>query len=194
MDRTPAERDDGARRVSSGSLRALDVLNFFLADVRDGMGPFLGTFLREKSALGRRAGRHRAGGLADRHGAGPDAGGGDRSTGSGGSGWRSGSRRRRSRSAASCSTSCRSRWWSIAAQAEIGAAATFFGRRSRPSPWASSAARAMPRRTGRNEAFNHAGNVVAAALAGGAGVLLRLRCDVLPRRRHGRRQRRRRAR
>ncbi len=29
------------------SLRALDGLNVFLADVRDGMGPFLGTFLRE---------------------------------------------------------------------------------------------------------------------------------------------------
>ncbi len=29
------------------SLRALDGLNFFLADVRDGMGPFLGTFLRD---------------------------------------------------------------------------------------------------------------------------------------------------
>jgi MFS family permease len=35
------------RRPSARSLRALDGLNFFLADVRDGMGPFLGTFLRE---------------------------------------------------------------------------------------------------------------------------------------------------
>src|ERR1700722_1340564 len=33
-------------RPSSASLWALDALNFFLADVRDGMGPFLGTFLR----------------------------------------------------------------------------------------------------------------------------------------------------
>src|SRR5512135_1546789 len=31
----------------STSLRALDALNLFLADARDGMGPFLGTFLRE---------------------------------------------------------------------------------------------------------------------------------------------------
>src|SRR5206468_5631336 len=30
------------------SICALDALNVFLADVRDGMGPFLGTFLREK--------------------------------------------------------------------------------------------------------------------------------------------------
>ena len=39
--------DSHERRPSSTSLRALDGLNFFLADVRDGMGPFLGTFLRE---------------------------------------------------------------------------------------------------------------------------------------------------
>src|SRR5271154_2431024 len=39
--------DNGERYPSTTSLRALDSLNFFLADVRDGMGPFLGTFLRE---------------------------------------------------------------------------------------------------------------------------------------------------
>ena len=39
----PSQSDSRRRRVSS----ALDGLNFFLADVRDGMGPFLGTFLRE---------------------------------------------------------------------------------------------------------------------------------------------------
>src|SRR4051812_43799557 len=33
------------RTPSSLSLRALDALNVFLADVRDGMGPFIGTFL-----------------------------------------------------------------------------------------------------------------------------------------------------
>src|SRR3954470_18581761 len=36
-----------ARSASKTSLRALDGLNVFLADVRDGMGPFLGAFLRE---------------------------------------------------------------------------------------------------------------------------------------------------
>src|SRR5947208_9482589 len=40
----PDPRD---RHPSTTSLRALDALNVFLADVRDGMGPFLGTFLRE---------------------------------------------------------------------------------------------------------------------------------------------------
>ncbi len=39
--------DSEDRQPSSKSLWALDGLNFFLADVRDGMGPFLGTFLRE---------------------------------------------------------------------------------------------------------------------------------------------------
>ena len=30
------------------SLLALNALNFFMADVRDGLGPFLGVFLQEK--------------------------------------------------------------------------------------------------------------------------------------------------
>ena len=51
----------------------LDGLNVFLADVRDGMGPFLGTFLREKHHWD--AGRvYRAGGGTDRNGTGSDAG------------------------------------------------------------------------------------------------------------------------
>ena len=45
IDSPPLDRCN--RRPSSTSLRALDGLNFFLADVRDGMGPFLGTFLRD---------------------------------------------------------------------------------------------------------------------------------------------------
>jgi predicted MFS family arabinose efflux permease len=32
----------------SGSLNALNALNFFMADVRDGLGPFLGVFLQER--------------------------------------------------------------------------------------------------------------------------------------------------
>src|SRR4029079_15232466 len=47
MDQPTAGCGDQSRRVSTRGLRSLDVLNFFLADVRDGMGPFLGTFLRE---------------------------------------------------------------------------------------------------------------------------------------------------
>jgi MFS family permease len=39
--------DSEGLNPSKTSCRALDGLNVFLADVRDGMGPFLGTFLRE---------------------------------------------------------------------------------------------------------------------------------------------------
>ncbi len=45
-DRT--RHDSHQPNPSKTSDRALDSLNVFLADVRDGMGPFLGTFLREK--------------------------------------------------------------------------------------------------------------------------------------------------
>jgi MFS family permease len=41
------EAGSSGGQPSSTSIRALDGLNFFLADVRDGMGPFLGTFLRD---------------------------------------------------------------------------------------------------------------------------------------------------
>src|SRR3954463_4454454 len=40
--------DSRERSPTTTSIRALDGLNVFLADVRDGMGPFLGAFLREK--------------------------------------------------------------------------------------------------------------------------------------------------
>jgi hypothetical protein len=33
----------------STSLQALDAVNFFMADVRDGLGPYLGVFLQEKN-------------------------------------------------------------------------------------------------------------------------------------------------
>jgi hypothetical protein len=32
----------------SSSIAALNALNFFMADVRDGLGPFLGVFLQEQ--------------------------------------------------------------------------------------------------------------------------------------------------
>jgi hypothetical protein len=31
------------------SVQALNATNFFMADVRDGLGPFLGVFLQEKT-------------------------------------------------------------------------------------------------------------------------------------------------
>jgi hypothetical protein len=42
----PPVPDTHERNPSTRSLRALDGLNVFLADVRDGLGPFMGTFLR----------------------------------------------------------------------------------------------------------------------------------------------------
>ena len=40
------ERSKGAaRHPSQQSLRGLDALNFFLADVRDGLGPYLAIYL-----------------------------------------------------------------------------------------------------------------------------------------------------
>jgi hypothetical protein len=41
------------------SLAALDGLNFFLADVQSGLGPFLGIYLLTKTGLERR--QHRSG-------------------------------------------------------------------------------------------------------------------------------------
>jgi hypothetical protein len=42
------------------SLLALNALNFFMADVRDGLGPFLGVFLQEKRCRRPRSGRRAA--------------------------------------------------------------------------------------------------------------------------------------
>ena len=163
----PPEATTQTRRVSTRSLRSLDVLNFFLADVRDGMGPFLGTFLREvrhwdagqvgialaASQIGTVLAQTPAGALIDRIT------------------WK---RLAIGVAAAAVAVGCivlylvPVSWVVIAAQAEIGAAATFFGPAVAAVTLGLVGRGAMPRRTGRNEAFNHAGNVAAAALAGGA--------------------------
>jgi MFS family permease len=162
--------DDPSRGPSPRSLRALDILNFFLADVRDGMGPFLGTFLREMrhwdagqvgialaaSQIGTVLVQTPAGAVIDRIR------------------WK---RLAIGIAAAAVAIGCLVlylvpvSWVVIAAQAEIGAAATFFGPAVAALTLGLVGRKAMPRRTGRNEAFNHAGNVAAAALAGGAAYL-----------------------
>ena len=167
MDQPTAECGDQARQVSTRSLRSLDVLNFFLADVRDGMGPFLGTFLREvrhwdagqvgialaASQIGTVLAQTPAGAIIDRIR------------------WK---RLAIGVAAAAVAVGCillylvPVSWMVIAAQAEIGAAATFFGPAVAAVTLGLVGRGAMPRRTGRNEAFNHAGNVAAAVLAGGA--------------------------
>ena len=60
----------------------------------------------------------------------------------------------------------------VAAQAAIGAAAAIFPPAVAALTLGLVGRAAMPRRTGRNEAFNHGGNVVAAALAGAVAYLL----------------------
>lgn len=60
----------------------------------------------------------------------------------------------------------------VVAQAAIGAAAAVFGPAIAGLSLGIVGHSLLSRRTGRNEAFNHAGNVTAAALAGAAGYLL----------------------
>jgi len=156
---------------SSTSLLALDGLNFFLADVRDGMGPFLGTFLREKqgwdagrvgialaaSQLGTVLAQTPAGALIDRVR------------------WK---RLAMAIAAAVIALGCVSLYLAptqavvVAAQAAIGAAATIFPPAIAAVTLGVVGRAAMAKRTGRNEAFNHGGNVAAAALAGGSAYLL----------------------
>ncbi len=158
------------RHPSWRSLGSLDGLNFFLADVRDGMGPFLGTFLREKhhwdaarvgialaaSQIGTVLAQTPAGALIDRI---------------------RGKRLAVALAAATVAAGCLVLYLVpafgvvVAAQAVIGAAAAIFPPAVAALTLGLVGRVVMPRRTGRNEAFNHAGNVVAAALAGGLAYL-----------------------
>jgi MFS family permease len=157
-------------RPSATSLRALDGLNFFLADVRDGMGPFLGIFMRERhgwdaarvgialaaSQIGAVLAQAPAGALIDR----PRA-----------------KRVAVALAAALVAGGCVVLYLMpvlpvvVSAQALIGAAATIFPPAVAAMTLGLVGRKALPRRTGRNEAFNHGGNVVAAALAGAVAHL-----------------------
>ena len=159
------------RSPSATSLRALDALNFFLADVRDGLGPFLGTFLRENhhwdagrvgialaaSQIGTVLAQTPAGALVD------------------GIRWK---RLAVAIAAAVVAAGCVVIYLvptlavAVAAQAAIGAAAAIFPPAMAALTLGLVGRAAMARRTGRNEALNHGGNVVAAALAGGSAYLL----------------------
>jgi hypothetical protein len=154
------------RRPSPMSLRALDGLNFFLADVRDGMGPFLGTFLRvhqhwdagrvgialAASQIGTVLAQTPAGALIDVVR------------------WK---RLAVAIAAGVVAAGCTLLYLApslalvAAAQAAIGASAAIFPPAIAALTLGVVGRAAMPRQTGRNEAFNHGGNVVAAALAGG---------------------------
>ncbi len=155
---------------SKTSRRALDGLNVFLADVRDGMGPFLGTFLREShhwdpgnvgialaaSQIGTVLAQTPAGAVIDRIR------------------WK---RLAVAIAAVAVAAGCvvvylvPSLVVVVAAEAAIGVAAAIFPPAVAALTLGLVGRAAMPRRTGRNEAFNHGGNVAAAALMGGSAYL-----------------------
>ena len=152
---------------SRGSLRALDALNFVLADVRDGLGPYLAIYLSIKqwdpakiglamSAMGFATviAQTPAGILVDR------------------------TRRKRSWMIAAAlviaaSSVAMARLPDLAvilgAQAAIGVASAVFAPAVAAVSLGLVGHARFADRTGRNEAFNHAGNVVAAVLAGWIG-------------------------
>jgi MFS family permease len=163
--------DSEKRQPSSTSVRALDGLNFFLADVRDGMGPFLGTFLRDHhhwdagrvgialaaSQIGTVLAQTPAGALVDRIR------------------WK---RMAVAAAAALVAAGCVSLYAMptlavvVAAQTAIGAAAAIFPPAVAAITLGLVGRALMPQQTGRNEAYNHGGNVVAAALAGACAYFL----------------------
>ena len=142
----------------------------FLADVRDGMGPFLGTFLREKhywdagqvgialaaSQIGTVLAQTPAGALID------------------GIRWK---RLAVAIAAAVVAAGCVVIYLVptlavvVVAQTVIGATAAIFPQAVAALTLGLFGRAAMARRTGRNEAFNHGGNVVVAALMGGSAYL-----------------------
>ncbi len=166
-----SEPDSHVRHPQPTSLRALDGLNVFLADVRDGMGPFLGTFLRDQhqwdtgrvgialaaSQIGTVLAQTPAGALIDRIR------------------WK---RWAVAIAAVIVASGCAVIYMVptlavvVAAQTAIGVAAAIFPPAVAALTLGLVGRAAMPRRTGRNEAFNHGGNVVVAALMGGAAYLL----------------------
>jgi MFS family permease len=148
----------------------MDCLNFFLADVRDGMGPFLGAFLREfhhwdaarvglalaASQIGAVLAQAPLGALVDRIT------------------WK---RLAVAIAAIAVASGCALLYLFpvlpvvVSVQAAIGASAAIFPPSIAALTLGLVGRTALSRRTGRNEAFNHAGNLVAAALSGGAAYL-----------------------
>ncbi len=156
--------DDGTPRPGRQSLRALDALNVFLADVRDGLGPYLAIYLTTRhwdpsrigvamSAMGVAAviAQTPAGALIDR------------------------TTRKRSWIIAAAAlvamgavAMVRAPTFPVilAAQATVGAASAIFAPAIAAISLGLVGRARLSRRAGRNEAFNHAGNVAAAILAG----------------------------
>nr|WP_293843579.1 MFS transporter [uncultured Arsenicibacter sp.] len=153
------------------SLRALDGANFFLADVRDGLGPYLAIYLMTSlhwnaqnigiamSVMGVATviAQTPAGALVDR------------------------TTRKRQYSiiasgliatAAIVSILFPTYWMILGGQAVMGLAAAWFAPALAAITLGIVGPKGLDRRIGRNETFNHAGNVVAALLAGLLGYYL----------------------
>jgi MFS family permease len=152
---------------SSRSLRALDALNVFLADVRDGLGPYLAVYLATRHWDAGRIGIAMAAlGIAAVAAQTPAGAFIDRTR-----------HKRRAIAAAALAVALGSvvmAWRPtfpviVAAQALIGASAAVFPPAVAAVSLGLVGHAALARRTGRNEAFNHAGNVAAALLAGAIG-------------------------
>ena len=168
--KTDSERPWATRRDSraDGAPSALDALNVVLADVRDGLGPYLAIYLATRhwdpskigmamSAMGITSviAQTPAGALIDR------------------------TTRKRSWMVAAASMialgAVAMAWMPklpvviLGAQAIIGVASAIFAPAIAAVSLGLVGHARMSRRTGRNEAFNHAGNVIAAILAGVIG-------------------------
>ncbi len=168
--KTDVANNEAHRSPTIASLRGLDGLNFFLADVRDGMGPFLGTFLREAHGWGTgRVGLALAAAQLGTVLMQTPAGAFIDQT-------------RAKRLAVILAIAIiASSFFAIyfvpllpvviMSQAVIGGAATIFPPAVAALTLGLVGRATMPVRTGRNEAFNHGGNVAGAALAGGAAYV-----------------------
>ena len=153
------------RQVGKGVGRALDALNFFLADVRDGLGPYLAIYLLteqkwDQARIGMVMSVAAVAGIIAQTPAGALI---DRST----------AKRALMVAAAMVVTSaCLAlpllhRFELVAAtQALAAAAGAIFAPAVAAVTLGIVGPRAFARRIGRNEAFNHAGNASAAAIAG----------------------------
>jgi len=155
---------DETGRPSRESLRALDAMNVVLADVRDGLGPYLAIYLTAKHWDPARVGVAMAAmGVATVVAQTPAGAVIDRT------------RNKRAWMAAAAAVvalgavaMARVPTFPVilGAQAAIGAASAVFGPAVAAVSLGLVGHARLPRRTGRNEAFNHAGNVAAAVLAG----------------------------
>lgn len=153
-------------KIETSSIgRSLDALNFFLADVRDGLGPYLAIYLLterqwDQASIGLVMSVAGIAGIVAQTPAGALI---DRSTA-----------KRALMVVASICVTCAcvalplfDRFELVAAtQALAGAAGAIFAPAVAAVTLGLVGPKAFARRTGRNEAFNHAGNAVAAAIAG----------------------------